>query len=389
MAQKSSPCPSSVKAPPLEECVFRDLYDKETYEFDTPDGWRLVLTRYQARPQPWAQPCDGTYPVLLVHGFSQNRHAWTAGDFVKRLVYRGLDVHILELRGHGKSHRTLQEDASFRFGRPLPSDWNYGWDFSDYFLSDVPAAIDTVKEKTGAQKIVYIGHSMGGIIGYGMAATRQDLLCMMTLGSPIRVGSESRLLTALAQLEPIFPVVQRVGHAIGLGVQGVLGALPGPRGSALHIEAVPMDIILGRLYRSLAIAKNRVPRVLPKALQLFNPGKTRTENVRWVLERGEDREPYRVLRTFARWIRQKELKCPRSLFDFRESFNRIRIPLVVAYGSADILAGEDSTRMAFEKAGSDYLIWKRLEGHGHIDLTVGDCTLELAVELDSLLERAI
>ena len=389
MANRSPQTEPASEAPPLEACKFRDLYDKETYEFDTDDGWRLVLTRYQGRPQPWSQPHTCPYPVLLVHGFSQNRHAWTAGDFVKRLVYRGLDVHILELRGHGKSHRSLQEDAALRFDRPLPKDWSYGWDFSDYFLSDVPCAIDTIKEKTGADKIIYIGHSMGGIIGYGMAATRSDLLCLMTLGSPINIGSESTLVTALAQLEPLFPAIQKAGHTVGLGIQGLIGALPGPRGSALHADALPMDIILGRVYRSLAIAQGRVPRVLPRAIQLFNPQKARPEQIRWILERGEDREPYRVLRTFARWIRRKELKCPRSLFDFQQSFSRITIPMVVAYGSGDILAGENSTRMAFENAASQYIIWKRLEGHGHIDLTIGDCTRDIAIELDRLVAKSI
>ena len=59
--------------------------------------------------------------------------------------------------------------------------------------------------------------------------------------------------------------------------------------------------------------------------------------------------------------------------------------MVVAYGSDDILAGEKSTRLAFERAASEYLVWKRLEGHGHIDLTVGDCTREVAEELDRLI----
>jgi pimeloyl-ACP methyl ester carboxylesterase len=94
------------------------------------------------------------------------------------------------------------------------------------------------------------------------------------------------------------------------------------------------------------------------------------------------------LRTFARWIRRRELKCPRSLFDFRDAVRRIEIPMVVICGSHDILAGEESTRMAFDRASSDYLIWRRLDGDGHIDLTVGDCTEEIARELDGLLAHA-
>ena len=50
--------------------------------------------------------------MLLVHGFSQNRHAWTSGQFVKNLLFFGIDIHILELRGHGKSSIVLQKERS-------------------------------------------------------------------------------------------------------------------------------------------------------------------------------------------------------------------------------------------------------------------------------------
>ena len=52
-----------------------------------------------------------------MHGFSQNRHAWTSGEFVKNLLFFGVDIHILELRGHGKSSIALQHERAERFGR--------------------------------------------------------------------------------------------------------------------------------------------------------------------------------------------------------------------------------------------------------------------------------
>ena len=58
---------------------------------------------------------------------------------------------------------------------------------------------------------------------------------------------------------------------------------------------------------------------------------------------------------------------------------------MIAYGSDDILAGKESTRMAFERSAAEYVVWKRLDGHGHIDLTVGECTAELVAELDRLI----
>lgn len=370
--------------PSLEACVFRELYDKETYEFDTADRWRLVITRYQGRAKPWNGDLLGE-PVLLVHGFSQNRHAWTAGDFVKRLVYLGLDVHILELRGHGKSHRDLQLATCERLQRPLPDDFNYGWDFSDYFLQDVPAAIDAVKAKSGKKALMYVGHSMGGILGYGLAAQRRDIRGLMTLGSPLDIGAESRLLKAAARLEPVFPAIKWTTHALGKGLMKVQRWLPGTPMQPSHLNAVPMDALLGRLYQSLVTGSGSAS--LPRALKLFNPGRTRPQHIRWLFDEGEDKETFGVLRTFARWIQRREVVCYRSLFDFRQALSQIHVPLVVVYGTHDILAGERSTRLGFEKASSSYRVWKRLEGDGHIDLTVGDCTGDIVQELQRLLEH--
>src|SRR5947209_18202590 len=101
----------------LEEIPFKSLYVKEIYDAPTRDGWVLQISRYRPVPQAWEQPIFGE-PLLLVPGWSQNRHAFTCGDFVKQLLAFGADIHILELRGHGQSSRGLQIDRSATEGRP-------------------------------------------------------------------------------------------------------------------------------------------------------------------------------------------------------------------------------------------------------------------------------
>ena len=95
----------------VDDVEFRALYKKTKYVVETADGWSLVITRYRPTPQPFPQPLFGE-PMLLVHGFSQNRHAWTSGEFVKNLLFFGLDIHILELRGHGKSSVAAQYERA-------------------------------------------------------------------------------------------------------------------------------------------------------------------------------------------------------------------------------------------------------------------------------------
>ncbi len=102
--------PTGPHTPTVDEVDFRSLYQKTKYVVETADGWSLVITRYRPVKQPFAQPLFGE-PLLLVHGFSQNRHTWTSGQFVKNLLFFGVDIHILELRGHGKSSHRVPERA--------------------------------------------------------------------------------------------------------------------------------------------------------------------------------------------------------------------------------------------------------------------------------------
>ncbi|HEX8702769.1 MAG TPA: alpha/beta hydrolase, partial [Myxococcaceae bacterium] len=73
------------RIPTVDEVEFRSLYQKTKYVVETADGWSLMITRYRPVKQPFPQPLFGEV-LLLVHGFSQNRHAWTSGQFVKNLL---------------------------------------------------------------------------------------------------------------------------------------------------------------------------------------------------------------------------------------------------------------------------------------------------------------
>jgi hypothetical protein len=75
----------------VDEVEFSDLFTLEEIPVDTEDGWRLCLTRYHPRPQAFLQPLRGV-PLLLVHGYTQNRRAWSSGGFVKTMLYFGTDL---------------------------------------------------------------------------------------------------------------------------------------------------------------------------------------------------------------------------------------------------------------------------------------------------------
>lgn len=374
----------------LADLEFRAMYTKEEVECETADGWTLVLTRYQPKrlsaPRRDDQPLFGK-PILVVHGFSQNRHAWTAGNFVKRLLWLGLDVFLLELRGHGKSSRSLQIRKHSETGKQIPADLDYGWDFADYMLHDVPAAIEAVKAHTGAAAIHYCGHSMGGLLGYAAAARRDDLLSLTTIGAPVHLGAESLPLKMLSRAEPVITAAQGIVRGLER-VRRKVAQNTGRWHRPLMHQAAPLDVILGSWYRSVAVAHEAVPALLPKTLRLSNPKSADFEKVKYLLAQ-PDKEPVQVLRTFMRWIRNDELVCYRTGFDIREALARaVTLPLLVCYGDDDILAGTKSTRAAYVNAASEFRIYQRLADNSHIDITMGRDTGIIVAQLERLIRHA-
>jgi len=394
--------------PSIDEVDFRALYSKTKYVVETADGWSLVITRYRPVKQPFPQPLFGE-PLLLVHGFSQNRHTWTSGQFVKNLLFFGVDIHILELRGHGKSSIAFQRERAERFKRPLPPDLDYGWDIDSYFLYDLPAAVSGVKRITRRERIFYCGHSMGGMLGYGYAGIHNDFEGLITIGSPADLGRGFMLLRMLAHGAPMLAgmidltlaSLNMGGKVEGAGrkllAQGVgllnkgMGRKLAPRERRpLRFDAVPVDIILKSLERQLAKAEDsRLYQQLTTRLnRLINPERVSADDIRWLLREGGEREPRRVLEQFARWIRRGEMVCYRTGFDFKRGFGRIEIPMAIIFGDLDPLASLESTRSVYRAAKSEYLLWRPVKGNSHIELTMGHDIRQICYDIKNLIEYA-
>ena len=82
---------------------------------------------------------DDAWPVLLMHGGGQTRHAW--GATAQALAARGWKAVALDLRGHGDSEWALNGDYSFTS-----------------FTSDCIAVVDALGRPS-----VLVGASLGGI----------------------------------------------------------------------------------------------------------------------------------------------------------------------------------------------------------------------------------
>lgn len=397
--------------PSVDEVDARSLYTKTKYVVETADGWSLVITRYRPVRQKFPQGLFGE-PLLLVHGFSQNRHAWTSGEFVKNLLFFGLDIHILELRGHGKSSLEFQRERATRFGRPVPKDLDYDWDIDSYFLYDLPAAVKGVKRITRREKIFYCGHSMGGMLAYGYAGIHDDLEGLITIGSASDLGRGFPLLRAAALSTPLFAVAVDLAYGslnlntkarrlssrlVGSGVSRLLRRTGAEAAETVEqltearFRYLPVDSWLKTLERSLAAAELNplVGRVVERVNWLSNLDRVSVEDIRWLLREGGEREPRKVIEQFARWIRKGELRCYRTGYDFKRGFSKIRIPMAIIFGDMDPLASVESTRSVYRAAKSDYLLWRPVKGNSHIELTMGHDIRQICYDIKNLIEYAV
>jgi pimeloyl-ACP methyl ester carboxylesterase len=406
MSDASAPAPlrdPAAQPVTVDDLALSSLHTKERLEATTADGWTLVLTRYRPIPQSFPQPIFGQ-PILLVHGFAQNRRAWTCGEFVKNMLFFGADLFILELRGHGKSSVGLQRRRARRGGTRPPEDIDWGWDIDSYFLFDLPAAVAEVRRASGHERIFYCGHSMGGMLGYGYAGLNPDQIeGLITIGSPSDfVGMGFTLLGLVAHLQPMLPALDGalwLASALRVSTWKARALLREARGLAASEQAgpapwrfqfVPTDNLLRALEGLLTHRRYAsLTRLLPHLAFLVNPERALVEDVRWLLREGSDREPRGVVEQFARWIRNNEVVCYRNGYDFKRGFEKIHVPTAIVFGDRDWLAGVRATRSIYYGAKSEYLLWRPVKGNSHVELTMGHDIRQVCYDIKNLVEYAV
>jgi pimeloyl-ACP methyl ester carboxylesterase len=388
----------------LENIPFKSLYKKEIYDAPTNDGWVLQISRYKPVAQSWEQSIFGQ-PLLLVPGWSQNRHAFTCGDFVKQLLAYGADIHILELRGHGRSSRELQIERGLR-----PKDLDWAWDLDDYLLQDIPAGVGAVKRRTGHDKVFYVGASMGGMLGYGYAGCHDDLAGLVALGAASDIGRGHLALRAAAMFGPplLAPLVdaacaaasrfERTRHGAAallrrmryLARAANLLAAPGTTYHPVRFNHLPVDSFLRALARAATESNLKRYELVARYLgSLLNPARVTAEDVRWLLAEGGEKEPRRVLEQFARWIRHDEMKCYRTGYDYKAHFEDIRVPMAIFFGDLDKIASQRSTQGIYKAARSEYLVWRAMKENSHLELTMGHDIHQICADVRDLVEYAL
>ena len=150
-------------------------YSWEAIEVTTEDGFILTTFHVLGNKKGTFKP--NLPPVILQHGDFGDGVMWVSRDaydndnppMALELANYGYDVYIGNNRGteYSQKHTTLEKtDKAF-----------WAWSWAEFGLYDDLANIKMMKEKSGADKVYYIGYSQGTTqIFYGLAHREKDFV---------------------------------------------------------------------------------------------------------------------------------------------------------------------------------------------------------------------
>lgn len=130
-------------------------YPVEEHNVTTEDGYVLRVQRIPHGIKQYRG--EKRKPVLLQHGFTATSVTWIMNVPENNLAYRladsGHDVWLANVRGntYGLNHVNMSSDQS--------EFWRFS--FHEMGLYDLPATIDFILQKTGQEKIGFVGISQG------------------------------------------------------------------------------------------------------------------------------------------------------------------------------------------------------------------------------------
>jgi polyhydroxyalkanoate synthase subunit PhaC len=287
-------------------------------------------------------------PVLLVHGFGQNRYAWhlPARSFANHLARAGFDVFNLDLRGHGRSRH---------FGARSPRS------IDEYISEDLPSAIEEILTHTEGRAPFLVGHSLGGLIGYAAAPRLLGGVAgIASIGSPYHFTRGSFSLQAIA----VFFDALRRARVPDLGVPLPLYPFGTFMRTIARVADSPFYPIPLRGWHAGALE----PHVLDQHLRL-----------------AFDRAFIKEMRTLFEWGIDKRFGGHAQ--DYVERFEAMDLPLLILAGNNDDLAPPASVRPAFERSRSRDKTYRTVP-LGHIDLLVGrDAPLSTWCMVSSWMEK--
>jgi pimeloyl-ACP methyl ester carboxylesterase len=295
----------------------------------TKDGWSIAVHQRTPAFRRFQEP------VLLCHGLATNHLNFdfeSPYSLAEAFAAAGFSVFSLDWRGAGDS-------------RPPKGRGRFAFDVDDLILEDAPAVMHFVLGETRARELFWVGHSLGGMVGYAV-------LC----------GSEGHRIRGLCALGA--PVYFRY-----------------PRWLALLMRACTLlawPIAFRQRLLSVACAPFVGHLTLPLSDVLVNPKAIAPPVLRSMYANLIDSMGYRLLRQLDDWTRHDRFCSRDTKRDYRAALASVTTPVLVLGGTKDglappsairaqaaLLGCADKTVMLFGKENGDGL------EYGHGDLLFG------------------
>jgi pimeloyl-ACP methyl ester carboxylesterase len=295
-------------------------------EVVTPDGW-VIHAHHRAAP-------DRKFiePVVLCHGLANNFSFFELNppaNLARFLTNLGFDTYCIGHRGDPSS---------------VPPDWPVDADFDDLVRLDVPSILKAVSVHSGQQRVLWVGHSLGGLLGLASAAITPTIVGVVTIGAPV-----------FFKLHHAYTRLLKLGQ--WLSPSGLL----------------PVDC---------------VARVLAPFAARIEPGQwgdvsANLQNIdalsqRMVLANATSPVWRGVLRQLEDWVRHNAFRSRDFKTDYRAQTKALQRPLLVCAGTVDRLAPLSISReyfdllttpdKCFEGFGKEF---GQREDYGHGDLVIG------------------
>jgi len=301
----------------------------------TSDDWALTVEHLPSLNAA----AKKKYPVLICHGLGANREYFKAKDedsLVRNLQRAGYDVWLMDLRG-----RVEAGETGYWFGKHT-----YTYNIDAYIEHDLDAALSFVLQQTGAQKVNYIGHSMGGIIMYARLGTQREsrVANLVTIASPMSFLPYNDWTFKLYRMR---------------GGMAILPALP------LRPGAFIASIVPETLYAPFANA-------------FYNPENTDARVKAQLLRKAINNISKNEIKQFIYMTENAGLYSADGKINYREELKNITVPAYLVAGRRDELADPAVVRDVYERLGSKdktLEIFSRADGlvddYGHTDLIFG------------------
>lgn len=321
----------------VEQAVNRDdraRFVKEIIVVGEPIPLALVRKRAATRA---GRPAECRAPVLLIHGYGQNRYAWhlPLRSVVNHLARAGFDVFNLDLRGHGRS-------AHLGAPRPLSP--------VEYVRDDLPRAVDEVLRLSGSRRLFLVGHSLGGLVAYAAAPGLGGAIAgVATLGSPYHFLRGAKSLALVGRL---------------LGTFERWAVLP-ESDFAMELRGFGETVRLLRRFIESPL--------YPLPVRGYVPANIEPDVLAQHMALAMDAGSVPILRHMFRWARERELggEGPGGVEGFGAQFEALTdLPILVIAGTRDDLVPPQGVHPAYVRSRSVDKTYRAFPA-GHLDLLVG------------------